>query len=181
VSFGLGASLGFSLAEATDELVPLEMIWGRSGACLREQVLAAGTPDEAIAVVEGFLTSRLRHADGPDPAVIAAAGALARGVPVGAVCDELGLLPRTLRRRFTAAVGLTPKRFARVQRLQRVVRDLSGVTEVDWAAAAARHGFADQPHLADEFRALAGVTPGEYLRSRIDGPNHLRAPFSAPA
>ena len=49
-------------------------------------------------------------------------------------------------------------------------------TEVDWAAAAADHGYADQPHLADEFRDLAGVTATEYLRSRINGPNHLRFP-----
>jgi AraC-like DNA-binding protein len=57
--------------------------------------------------------------------------------------------------------------------MQRLVRDLDGQTEVDWAAAAARHGYADQPHLADEFRELADVTPAEYLRSRVDGPNHL--------
>jgi methylphosphotriester-DNA--protein-cysteine methyltransferase len=108
--------------------------------------------------------------------VIAAACALSRGVPVGEVASDLGMLPRTLRRRFTAQVGLTPKRFARVQRMQRLVRDLDGQTEVDWAAAAAKHGYADQPHLADEFRELAGITPAKYLRCRVDGPNHLRCP-----
>jgi methylphosphotriester-DNA--protein-cysteine methyltransferase len=82
---------------------------------------------------------------GPDPAVIAAAGGLSRGVPAGEISRDLGLLPRTLRRRFTAQVGLTPKRFARVQRMQRLVPDLGGQTEVDWAAVAARHGYADQP------------------------------------
>ncbi|MGH3232074.1 MAG: helix-turn-helix transcriptional regulator [Streptosporangiaceae bacterium] len=115
----------------------------------------------------------------PDPAVVAAAAALSRGVPVGEVSRALGLLPRTLRRRFTAHVGLTPKRFARVQRLQQLVRDLDGQTEVDWATAAARHGYADQPRLADEFRELVGVTPTEYLRSRVNGPNHLLFPSRA--
>jgi hypothetical protein len=51
---------------------------------------------------------------------------------------------------------------------------LSGAASRARVIAATRHGYADQPHLADEFRALADVTPGEYLRSRIDGPNHLR-------
>ena len=98
---------------------------------------------------------------------------------MGDVSRDLGLLPRTLRRRITAQVGLTPKGFARVRRMQRLVRNLDGQRQVDWAAAAAEHGYADQPHLADEFRALAGVTPSEYLRSRIDGPNNLRVPASA--
>jgi transcriptional regulator GlxA family with amidase domain len=106
--------------------------------------------------------------------VVAAAGALDRGVAVGEVADQLGLLPRTLRRRFTAQVGLTPKRFARIQRLKRVARDLDGQAEADWATVAFRHGYADQPHLAGEFRELAGVTPTGYLRSRVNGPNHLR-------
>jgi hypothetical protein len=30
-------------------------------------------------------------------------------------------------------------------------------------------------HLIDEFQDLVSITPAEYLRSRIDGPNHLRA------
>jgi AraC-like DNA-binding protein len=47
---------------------------------------------------------------------------------------------------------------------------------VDWAATATEHGYADQPHLADEFRELVGVTPTEYLRLRVNGPNHLRVP-----
>lgn len=95
------------------------------------------------------------------------------------MCQALGLLPRTLRRRFTAQVSLPPKRFARIQRLQRLVRDIDGQTRIDWAAAAARHGYAGQPHLAGEFRDLAGITPTEYLGSRVNGPNHLR--FLPPA
>jgi AraC-like DNA-binding protein len=120
----------------------------------------------------GFLTGPLAL----DPIIIAAGAGLAAGIPVSKVAADLGVLPRTLRRRFTMQVGLGPKRFARVQRLQRVVRDLDGRAQVDWAAVAARHGYADQPHLAEEFRQLVGVTPTGYLRSRIDGPNHLRLP-----
>ena len=176
VTFALGAPscfLGVPLAQTRDELVALEALWGRSGACLRERLLEARTPGDALAVMESVLLRQLTGGT-PDPAVLAAAEALTRGLPVSDVSRDLGLLPRTLRRRFTAQVGLTPKRFARVQRMQRVVRGLHGQSQVDWAALAAEHGYADQPHLADEFRELVGVTPNEYLRSRIDGPNHLR-------
>jgi AraC-like DNA-binding protein len=185
VDFALGAASRFlttPLPLLRDELVGLTEVYGRSGAWLREQLLEAATPGDALAVTEGFLLRQMAlvsgasGVSGADPAVIAAAGALSRGAPVGEVADGLGLLPRTLRRRFTAQVGLTPKRFGRVQRLQRLVRDLDGQTQVDWAAMAARHGYADQPHLAGEFRDLAGVTPARYLRSRVNGPNHLRYP-----
>jgi AraC-like DNA-binding protein len=182
VAFALGAAscfLGVPLAVARDDLVPLETLWGRSGACLRERLLEATTPAEALTAMESVLLEQMTDGFASDPAVLGAAGALSRGVPVGEVSRDLGLLPRTLRRRFTAQVGLTPKRFSMVQRMQRLVRDLDGQSQVDWAAVAAGHGYADQSHLADEFRELAGVTPNEYLRSRIDGPNHLRVPAHA--
>jgi AraC-like DNA-binding protein len=180
VAFALGAAgcfFGAPLGVAADELLPLESLWGRDGACLRERLLEAAMPEDALLVMEEVLLGQLLDgATGSDPAVAAAAGALSRGVAVGKVAEALGLLPRTLRRRFTAQVGLTPKRFARVQRLQRVVRDLDGRSQADWAAVAAAHGYADQPHLTDEFRELVGVTPTGYLGSRVDGPNHLRFP-----
>ena len=179
VAFALGAAPCFlapSLGTLRDDLVPLEAACADSGsaAFLREQLIEAPAPEDALVVMEDFLLGQMKHGARPDPAVVAATGALARGARVAEVADRLGLLPRTLRRRFAAGVGLTPKRFGRVQRLQRLVRGLDGQVQVDWAAAAARHGYSDQAHLADEFRELVGVTPSEYLRSRVNGPNHLR-------
>jgi len=176
VMFRLDAAASFLLpvAAVADELIPLELVWGRTGAALPERLLSARTPDEMLASMERALLAHLAGPLAPDPAMVAAAGALSGGMPVAKVAADLGLLERTLRRRFTAQTGLAPKRFARVQRLQRVVHALDGCSRADWATVAAAHGYSDQPHLADEFRDLAGVTPGEYLRSRVDGPNHLR-------
>ncbi len=177
VSFALGAAPAFfpvPLAAAADELVPLGELWGRGGGSLRDRLLAAASPQHKLLVMEQALLARLTGPASRDPAVTAAARALASGVPVAQVAENLGLLPRTLRRRFTAQAGLTPKRFARVHRLRRVTRALGRQARADWAAVAVQHGYSDQSHLIDEFRDLAGVTPAEYLRSRIDGPNHLR-------
>jgi hypothetical protein len=38
------------------------------------------------------------------------------------------------------------------------------------------YGYCDQAHLVDDFRDLAGSTPGEYLRLRAGSPNHVRLP-----
>jgi AraC-like DNA-binding protein len=35
---------------------------------------------------------------------------------------------------------------------------------MDWADLAADWGYADQAHLIREFRAMAGVTPGDYVQ-----------------
>jgi AraC-like DNA-binding protein len=64
--------------------------------------------------------------------------------------------------------------------MQPVVRNLDGKTEADWAEVATRLGYADQPHLSDKFRELASVMPGQYLRSRVDGPNLRTRPPHSP-
>jgi hypothetical protein len=48
---------------------------------------------DALAVMEAVLLEQLTGSLWPDPAVLAAAGALSRGVRVGEVAADLGLTP----------------------------------------------------------------------------------------
>ena len=64
-----------------------------------------------------------------------------------------------MHRRFLGWVGYGPRTLARVLRLQQAVVLLrSGRPVVEVATAA---GYADQPHLSREVRALTGRTPRE--------------------
>jgi AraC-like DNA-binding protein len=49
-------------------------------------------------------------------------------------------------------------------RFQRVVRAIEPARRPSWAGLAARHGYADQAHLAREFREFAGTTLTGYVR-----------------
>jgi AraC-like DNA-binding protein len=74
-----------------------------------------------------------------------------------------GVSLRTLERRFSVHVGLSPKKVIQRYRLQEVTqRTLHG--EVDWASVAADLGYADQAHLIRDFRAATGEAPGGYAR-----------------
>ena len=123
--------------------------------------------------MEGVLLEHLLRRDPPDRAIPFAASLLERGIPVSEVSSRIGLLPRTLVRRFRAIVGLSPKRFARVRRLQRVVRSIRDPNDVDWCEAAALHGYADQAHLIHDFRELIGITPTAYRRRSEEARNHV--------
>lgn len=43
-----------------DDMVPLETLWGRSGGCLRERLLEALTPEDALAVMEDAVAELIR-------------------------------------------------------------------------------------------------------------------------
>jgi AraC-like DNA-binding protein len=82
---------------------------------------------------------------------------------VGQIADELGCSRRHLSDRFGTELGLPPKALGRVLRFQRAVGLLRGGGEL--ADVAYTCGYADQPHFNRDFRALAGVTPTEFLRA----------------
>ena len=69
-----------------------------------------------------------------------------------------GMSPRALQRWFERHVGMPPRRYLRLLRFQKAFEQVPG--EASLAAHAADQGFADQAHMAREFRALAGM-PGE--------------------
>jgi AraC-like DNA-binding protein len=172
---GAAAFFGLPLGEVSGQLVGLDELWGRDGAVLRDRLLDAAGPQRQFAVLEEVLLRHLAGPSGPGTAIGQAAAELGRGRRVTDVAAELGLSPRTFTRRFRDYTGLTPKRFARIQRLQRLLAVVEPGRPADWARLAAEHGYCDQAHLIDDFRELTGVTPGAYRPRSAAERNHLPA------
>lgn len=176
VSFRPGGAAAF-VDERADALadahVPLDAVWGALGASLRERLLDAGRPEAMLDVWERALVARLtRTRNGP---IERALEALEQGEQVRGVARELGWSAKLLYRRFSEAVGLPPKRYARIRRMQRVLRDIArGGERARWAQLAASHGYYDQAHLIRDFRALTGTTPSMYAPRSPHDPNHVR-------
>lgn len=83
------------------------------------------------------------------------------------VAGTLAVSERHLRRVIQELTGLSPKHHQRIQRLGRVVAAADALPDAPrWARLAVAAGYYDQPHLIREFRALAGLTPGEVHRER---------------
>ncbi|MEU2912501.1 helix-turn-helix domain-containing protein [Streptomyces massasporeus] len=174
---GVHPFLAAPVSVLRDELVDLGELWGTDGAVLRERLLeavAAQGPRAALRVLETALTGRVEGPSEPDPAVRLAAVLLDRGTPVGEVADRLGWTTGRLARRCTEQLGLTPKRYARIRRFQRLLsRVNAGHGPPDWAVLAADCGYHDQAHLIHEFRALAGITPTAYAPRTRRERNHV--------
>ncbi|MFF8874255.1 helix-turn-helix domain-containing protein [Streptomyces massasporeus] len=174
---GVRPFLTVPVSALRDELVDLGELWGTDGVVLRERLLeavAAEGPRAGLRVLETALTGRVEGPGRPDPAVRLAAALLDRGTPVGEVADRLGWTTGRLARRCTGQLGLTPKRYARIRRFQRLLRRVNaGHGPPDWAVLAADCGYHDQAHLIHEFRALAGITPTVYAPRTPLERNHV--------
>ncbi len=175
VSFHPGGTLPFFREPASavrDQHVPLDALWS-DGAELRAWLLDARSDDDRLRLVETVLGEHAVRPLEPDEAMVFAVTALERGASVADVRERLGATPARFIARFADAVGLTPKRFSRLRRFQRVLHALDGGADVDWADVAAAGGFADQSHLVHEFRAFSGLTPTAYRPREPGEPNHV--------
>jgi len=161
----LPSMLGVPAAPLHNRRVELaELVPGPARAAL-SRLEEGGDP---VALLAG-LTTRLPGAP-PDRSVAALRRALAPVGPktptgwaddgsVAAIADALGCTPRSVHRRCQAAFGYGPAVLRRVLRFRRAAALLrAGVSPAEVAAAA---GYADQPHLSRETRALAGASPGQ--------------------
>jgi AraC-like DNA-binding protein len=166
--------------ELTDSETTLDELWGDDGRVLEEALVtlvehATRKPLDATAIlrsanrtVEAALVRRLAsHGEAIDARVRAAASLLAQGAGVREVAERVEISERQLDRRFADRVGVNPKAFARVRRLQRAAALLASGAGLSKTAALA--GYADQAHFTREVSALAGVTPSALARELSDG------------
>lgn len=155
------AVLAVPANELLNQRVPLGAIWPQARVRRLEEQIAQSAPGECGALLEQIATERLPNASPPEGWCTALVTHLREGRSVAQAARQVGFSDRQLQRRSVAAFGYPPKTLARILRMQRALdlarRGLPG------AAVAVAAGYADQPHLSREIRALAGVPLGTLL------------------
>lgn len=162
-------------AELDGECLPLDDVFGQAVRSFRDRLLESATPQENFAVAEQWLLAQVSKPLRRHPAVEYATGQFLRDSldqSLSAVLDRIGYSQRHFNQLFAEEVGLTPKRFLRVRRFQRVIGSVSAAP-VNWADLAIRCGYYDQSHFVHDFRSFSGLTPAAYLSHRTPHLNHV--------
>lgn len=149
---GVGpAAFAVPAHEVRDARVPVSDLWGvRAARSLRHRIATAA---DIGGELERIVGARLDSSPA-DPAMRVIDGMARRGCDVPSIAVSVGLSERQLRRRTHTAFGYGVKTLTRIHRFQSAIAlARNGMPAAD---AAARAGYADQPHLAREVRALAG-------------------------
>ncbi|MEU9477452.1 helix-turn-helix domain-containing protein [Streptomyces sp. NPDC048191] len=162
--------LGVPAAGLVGRVVPLDELPGGAARRLARE-LRWLDPRESVPRLTEVLPGLLSDAVDPGRTALLRAGVAALSVrmdrapaQVRDVARELAVSERQLRNLFTDGVGVSPKHYARIDRV-RTVAGRAG--SVRWAELAAATGYFDQSHMTTDFRALMGVPPRSYLTGRL--------------
>jgi AraC-like DNA-binding protein len=164
--------LGIPLSELENAYVGLDDIWGCAGRELHERLIDAPTVVARFGILEAFLLSQPWSSVRRHPGAAAAVDAIETNpsIRMADLRDLVGMTTKRLIALFRAEVGLSPKAYARIRRLQAALRLLGSMSG---AQAAAEVGYFDQAHFIREFRSFTGMTPREYTEQRLVLPSHV--------
>jgi AraC-like DNA-binding protein len=124
------------------------------------------------AYVETFLLSRPWSSAPRHPGVAVALAAIEANpsIQMAEIRDLVGLSTKRLIALFRVEIGLSPKAYARIRRLQAALRLLGSMSG---AEVAAEIGYFDQAHFIREFRTFTGMTPTQYTEQQLVLPSHV--------
>jgi methylphosphotriester-DNA--protein-cysteine methyltransferase len=164
------ALLGLPAAELAGREIALADLWGRAGGDWLDQMQQARTDAARASLAVAGLRQRLRGTDEAGVRQARRAAELITRAGGRLAVDEVAVAVGTGERRlpqvFRLHLGLSPRAWGRLARMHDCLRLLRQPVALPWTQVALDAGYYDQSHLINEFRALCGLTPDQFLQAR---------------
>ncbi|MBO9611934.1 MAG: helix-turn-helix transcriptional regulator [Dyadobacter sp.] len=172
--FGAAALFKTPASELRNQIIGCQNCFRTNIEWLGDQIASLPSIHDKVRAAERFLLTRLQNPAYDNTLVTKAIDIIhvQNGlVSVAQLTALTGAAERQLQRKFEEQIGISPKRYAGITRMQyalRMLRRKSG--HLSLAGIACESGFFDQAHLIREMKNLSGLTPGQYL-----GPQNVLA------
>ena len=134
---------------------------------LQERIQEAKTLPARIALLEEWLLNRLRIGQEPSDIIPASLALLLKGgwqKPMPELMQELPISQRQLERLYQAQVGMSPKQFTKLLRVEKARLAIKQLKDQSLTRVGADLGYFDQSHFIREFKSVIQMTPHEYLK-----------------
>jgi AraC-like DNA-binding protein len=170
VSFRAGGAypvIGVPLAEIRDGIGLLEALDIASVMQLHTQLFEERSTQARIQQIEAWLLRRLalgRALSALIPASLALLRSSGPVLPIPRLAEQLAVSQRQLERLYYAQVGMSPKQYAQLIRVERARLTLKRGQVQSTADLAVDLGFYDQSHFIRDFSAVVGMTPNAYSK-----------------
>ncbi|MBB6126938.1 helix-turn-helix domain-containing protein [Mucilaginibacter lappiensis] len=176
--YGLYALSGVASVELNDSLIKLNELFKSNAEDLEDRVLNENGIQNKIEHIENLVFKKLAGSSYPDNTLTGALKLIDNSKGNISVAQLLHVLPITekqLERRFNQFVGIGPKRFTAIVKLQYFLKNLQRHSQdVKIADAAYESGYYDQAHLNNYFKKNIGITPSAYKINNLLAINFMQ-------
>ncbi len=168
--FGAYRIFGIPQVEMRNYAINLDALCGAEGGDFIERVNLASSPGQRAVIADWFFIGQLRKSKERPPVVEDALDLILRSrgsIKIRDLCSRLDINIKTLERGFKHALGLTPKEFASIIRVNDAYRLMKSNPRGDIQEVVFKCGYYDQAHLINDFRSFTRLTP-DLLRKDPD-------------
>lgn len=167
---GLTPFLDIAVAELENKAVSIEEVFGEKGKQLEQDVISASDNQQRISIIETFLFSRLTEPKAIDAITRACVEVIFQSqgqLGVVELADKVNVNRRNMERKFTAAIGMSPKQLSRVARLQATLKMLDQKKYTSLTSLAYENGYYDQAHFIKDFKEFTGMSPKSFFGENV--------------
>ena len=149
------------MPELIDQHYEASLVIGRKMERLHSRLAEVNRFAERVSIADEELSAlmpgvdRERRIDSAVQAISASNGC----IRIPDLADQAGISLRQFERRFTAELGITPKRYARIVRFEAALAKKAPSPRSDWTTVAYELGYHDQVHMIHDFEHLSGSSP----------------------
>lgn len=166
---GLRPFINIDTYEINNDNIHIADIWGAAGRELEGRMLEAASNEQRVRIIELFLQRRLQptKANGLIKHCVSLINQANGAINIEELSAKLNIGRRHLERQFIDAVGLNPKQYARISRLQYVLTLAEQKRYNTLTHLAHNTGFYDQAHFIKDFRKFTGLSPKQYFAESL--------------
>lgn len=158
------------IKEMENTAVSLEKLFRKDGQEIEGKILTANATSERIKLIEIFLLNRLTNIETIDRIVKSTVETIltANGqLSIDELSKQTNINRRQLERKFSSAIGLSPKQLSKTIRLQATLKMLLNKNFTSLTALAYENEYYDQAHFIKDFKELSGFTPKEFYGNKL--------------
>lgn len=164
---------GMPARELANGYLNAESVLGGAVRTVNEQLAAASSYREMIALVEAYLLGLVRKVRREAHVVDRISQLMVRHpdrYSIDWLAREACLCHRQLDRKFAERIGVGPKLYSRIIRFDRAFRMKNAAPTKDWLTVALHCGYHDYQHLVRDYRLLTGFTPAAFYAIETGAP-----------
>lgn len=154
--------------ELTNQYADVSSLLNNRGKELEEEIRAADTFEERVAIISGFLESQIQNRLVTLNRFEVFITAIHKtGLSLSELCSQVNLSQRQFERHFKYLTGFSAKAYFKIARFENMISALecgAGHVPQNLTSMALEHGYYDQSHLNRHFKEFTGMAPGSYLK-----------------
>ena len=165
---GLSTFLNFPARELANENISLNDLFHNETAELEDKLLDSMDNNQRITILENFFIQKFnfnRYFNRIDH-VIRLIEHYKGQIKMQELAEEACLGIKQFERIFQAHVGLNPKKFSGIIRLQSIIQTKNNNKKQDLAQLAFDNGYYDQSHFIHDFKNHTGISPGNFFGNK---------------